>query len=81
MGMTIKESLTNLEELQKDYQQFYDDVWQDPESYSIIAESLKVAINVMNKYQKIEKILQVPYICPSWGYAMIKKIKKVISEE
>ena len=76
MGMTIKESLTNLEELQKDYQQFYDDVWQDPESYSIIAESLKVAINVMNKYQKIEKILQVPYICPSCGYPMIKKLKR-----
>lgn len=54
--MTIDESLANIKELQKDYQQFYNDVWQDPESYSIIAESLKVAIDVMNKYQKIEKM-------------------------
>lgn len=56
MKMTIDESLANIKELQKDYQQFYNDVWQDPESYSIIAESLKVAIDVMNKYQKIEKM-------------------------
>ena len=81
MRMSIDEALTNLEGLQKDYQDFHDDVWQDPESYGIIAESLKVAIDVMNKYQKIEKILQVPYIIPAWGYPMIKKIKKVVEDK
>ena len=50
--MTFYESLNNLIELQKDYQQFHDDVWQDPKSYGIIAESLKVAIEIMNKYQQ-----------------------------
>jgi len=58
MEITIKESLTNLKELQKDYQQFHDDVWQDPESYGTIAESLKVAISTMSKYEKIEKIVK-----------------------
>ncbi len=58
MGITIKESLTNLKELQKDYKKFHDDVWQDTESYGIIAESLKVAISTMHKYQKIQEILR-----------------------
>ena len=54
MGMTIDESLSNLKELQKDYKQFYDDVWQDPEAYGIMAESLKVAIETMRKYQMFQ---------------------------
>lgn len=59
MGMTIDESISNLKELQKDYQQFYDDVWQDPEAYSIMAESLKVAIETMRKYQKIQEQVEL----------------------
>ena len=58
MGMSIKESLANLKKLQGDYQQFHDDVWQDSESYGIVAESLKVAINTMRKYQKIQEIIR-----------------------
>ena len=57
MGMSIEESLNNLMELQKDYQQFHDDVWQDPESYGIMAESLQVAIESMEKFQKIQEIM------------------------
>lgn len=56
MGMTIEECLTNLKKLQGDYQQFHDDVWQDPESYGVIAESLRIGIDTMRKYQKIEDI-------------------------
>ena len=59
MGITIDESLSNLKELQKDYQQFYDDVWQDPEAYGIMAESLKVAIETMRKYQKIQEQVEL----------------------
>lgn len=54
MGMTIDESLENLKTLQADYQQFYDDVWQDPESLGIMAESLQVAIDTMSKYQQLQ---------------------------
>ena len=54
MGMTIEESLENLKTLQADYQQFYDDVWQDPESLGIMAESLQVAIDTMSKYQQLQ---------------------------
>ena len=54
--MTLSESLANLEKLQADYQQFHDDGWQDPESYGIVAESLRVAICTMRKYQQIQKI-------------------------
>ncbi len=57
MKITIEESLTNLKELQKDYKKFHDDVWQDPESYGIIAESLKVAISTIHKYQKIQEVM------------------------
>lgn len=57
MKITIDKSLANLKKLQGDYQQFHDDVWQDPESYGIIAESLKVAIDTMHKYQKIAEIV------------------------
>lgn len=58
MGMTFEESLNNLIELQKDYQQFHDDIWQDPESYGVIAESLRIGIEIMRKYQKIEEIIK-----------------------
>ena len=54
MGMTIEESLKNLKALQTDYRQFHDDVWQDPESFGIMAESLQVAINTMSKYQQLQ---------------------------
>ena len=55
--MTTNEILTNLENLQKDYQDFYDEVWQDPEHYSIVAKSLKNAIDIIHKYQKILEII------------------------
>jgi hypothetical protein len=58
MGMSIDESLENLKTLQIDYQQFHDDVWQDPESYGIMAESLQVAVETMQKYQKIQEIYE-----------------------
>ena len=59
MGMTIDESLSNLKELQKDYQDFHDDVWQDPESYGVIAESLRIGIDTMCKYQKIQEQVEL----------------------
>lgn len=52
MEMTIEESLNNLIELQKDYQQFHNDVWQDPESYGIMAESLQVAIDTIKSKEE-----------------------------
>ena len=51
--ITIDEALINLEGLQKDYQDFHDEVWRDPETYSINAESLSIAIETLRKYRKI----------------------------
>ena len=59
MGISFVEAITNLENLQKDYQDFHDDVWQDPEAYGIMAESLKVAIETMRKYQKIQEQVEL----------------------
>jgi len=65
MGITIDEALTNLESLQKDFQDFHDEVWKDPETYSINAESLKIAIDAMHKCQRIAKAIDKveEYIC------------------
>lgn len=65
MKMTIVEALTNLEGLQKDYQDFHDEVWKDPETYSINAESLKIAIDSIHKCQRIAKAIDKveEYIC------------------
>lgn len=79
MRMTIDEALTNLESLQKDYQAFYNAVWQDPEYYSINAESLKIAIDIMRKYQKIQKIVKHTQQLCSYGSAFID-IRKVIKD-
>ena len=57
--MTFDVALMYLVKMQEDYQIFYDEVWQDPESFGICAESLKVAIDTMRKYQKIQKIINV----------------------
>lgn len=54
MGMTFEESLNNLIELQKDYQQFHNDVWHDPKEYGITAESLRIGIDTMRKYQQLQ---------------------------
>lgn len=58
MGMTIKESLSRLKELKEDYQSFCDEVWQDPDIYNLNAEALGVAVDTMEKYQKIKEIIQ-----------------------
>lgn len=83
--MTIEESLTNLKTLQADYQQFHDDVWQDPESYGIMAESLQVAISTMSKYQKIERILNWREYDVDPNYHtnedMINEIREVMKDE
>jgi len=65
MGITTDEALTNLESLQKDFQDFHDEVWKDPETYSINAESLKIAIDAMHKCQRIAKAIDKveEYIC------------------
>ena len=78
MGMTIDESLENLQTLQADYQQFYDDVWQDPESLGIMAESLQVAIDTMSKYQQ----LQVEYETRLKAdmIAMLEELKEQLRE-
>ena len=77
MGMMIKESLNNLIELQKDYQQFHDDVWQDPESYGIMAESLQMAISIMRKYQKIEQLI-ADYENEEWEQIAVYRIREII---
>lgn len=75
MEMSIKEAMTNLESLQKDYQDFHDEVWKDPETYSINAESLKIAIDTMRKYQEIRKIYMTHHYTDE---DVIEKIKEVI---
>ena len=55
--MTFDVALMYLVKMQEDYQIFYDEVWQDPESFGICAESLKVAIDTMRKYQEIKEIM------------------------
>lgn len=75
MKLTIDEALTNLEGLQKDYQDFHDEVWKDPETYSINAESLKIAIDTMHKYQEIRKIYMTHHYTDE---EVIEKIKEVI---
>lgn len=79
MAITIKESLANLKILQADYQQFHDDIWQDPESYGIIAESLRVAIDTMKKFQKIQEIVKNTQQLCSYGSAFID-IREVIED-
>ena len=86
--MTFEEGLNNLIELQKDYQQFHDDVWQDPESYGIIAESLRIGIDTMRKYQKIEQImkskkmdaLNIGLLIPKDMACVLHEIKGVIED-
>lgn len=75
MRMTIDESITNLESLQKDYQDFHDEVWKDPETYSINAESLKIAVDTMRKYQEIRKIYMTHHYTDE---DVIEKIKEII---
>ncbi len=57
--MTIDEAMANLEGLQKDYQDFHDEVWKDSETYGINAESLNIAIDIMRKYQKIQEQVEL----------------------
>ena len=64
MEISVDEALINLESLQKDYQDFHDEVWKD-ESYSINAESLDVAIETIHKYQKMLEILEKVWNIPS----------------
>lgn len=81
MGMTIDESLKNLEVLQADYRRFHDGVWQDPESYGIIAESLRVVIDVMKKYQKIEEIVKNADTSSTIKSSLVfSKIKEVVED-
>ena len=62
MGITIDDALSNLESL---YQDFHDEMWKDPEIYSIIVESLKIAVDSIHKCQRIAKAIDKveEYIC------------------
>jgi len=71
--MTINESIT---ELEKALDSIEPCIFIDGTMY----ESMKTAIEVMRKYQKIEEILKEPCIIPEGCYPMLKKIKEVVEE-
>lgn len=80
MGISFVEAKTNLESLQKDYQDFHDEVWKDSETYNISAESLKIAVATMRKYQKIVDLV---YSWSAWNKDNYRlyRLREIIEEQ
>ncbi len=73
MEMTIEESLEWLISRKEHYEM--DDNCQE------LAQALKLAIDIMYKYQKIEQLLKAPCIMPEGCYSVLNKIQMVVKED
>ena len=75
MRMTIDESIDRLEDLH-----FEQDNWEFgelTEDCLLNREALRLAVNTMQKYQKIEQILkEIPY----GGEATVRRIQEVVED-